>query len=115
MKIGQTKAACVAMILGATLLAGSGLAQSKGRQETLTGNIADYMCGPKHTMMKNTDDKKCTLECVKMGSPYSLVVGGKVYELAGKEKDLEKFAGTKAKVTGSVKGMTITVTSVAGA
>ena len=101
-----------ALLMGTTLLLGSAMAQGKGKAETLTGTVSDAMCGAKHTMMKNASDKDCTLACVKMGAKYALVVGDKVYELDGKEADLQKLAGAKAKVTGTVDGAKIHVTSV---
>jgi len=101
------------LALAAALLAATGMAQ--GKSQTLTGSVTDFLCGAKHTMMKNTPDKECTIACVKAGSKYGLVVGDKVYELDGKEADLEKYAGGKAKVTGTVDGMKMHVTAVAGA
>jgi len=100
------------VLMAATLLAGTGVAQVKGKTQTLTGNVSDFLCGAKHTMMKDTPDKDCTLACVKAGSKYSLVVGDKVYELDGKEDALAKFAGGKAKVTGIVDGTKLHVTAV---
>ncbi len=99
-----------ATLMGGALFAGTLLAQ--GKPTTLTGTVTDAMCGAKHTMMKDTPDKKCTLECVKMGSKYGLIVGDKVYDLDGKEGDLEKFAGAKAKVSGTLDGNTVKVKSV---
>ena len=105
-----------ALLIGATLLAGSGIAQDKAndksKKDILSGTVTDSMCGAKHTMMKGTSDKDCTIACVKMGSKYGLVVGDKVYELDAKEGDLEKFAGAKAKVTGTVDGTTVHVSAV---
>lgn len=101
-----------ALLVAATLLAGSGIAQDKAQKGTFTGKIADAMCGAKHTMMQNTSDKDCTLACVKMGSKYALVIGDKAYELDGKVGDLEKFAGEKVKVTGTMDGAKIHVDSV---
>lgn len=103
-----------AVLVAATLLAGGALAQSKGKPETLTGTITDTMCGAKHTM-KNSTDKECTLGCVKMGAKYGLVVGDKVYELEGKPSELEKLAGAKAKITGTVDGNKVHVTAVSPA
>jgi len=82
--------------------------------KTLEGIIGDAMCGVKH-QMGNIPDKECAQKCVSMGSKYALIVGDKVYELDGKSSDLEKLAGAKAKVTGSVDGNKIKVTAVAKA
>ena len=92
------------------LLAGSmALAEST----TLTGVVTDQMCGVKHMMAGNA--AKCTRACVKEGSPYALAVGEKIYTLKGHEADLDKFAGDKVTVKGTVSGTTVQVSSVAAA
>jgi len=101
------------LLVAGTLLVGSGLAQVKGERQTLEGTISDTTCGIKHAMMKNATDKQCTLGCAKMGSKYALVVGDKVYTLEGNAGNLEKLAGEKARVTGTVEGTTVQVASVA--
>jgi hypothetical protein len=86
------------------------------KSQTLTGEVSDSMCGAKHGMPGKAAD--CTRGCVKHGSSYALVVGGKVYTLQTSDKAaldmLDKLAGTKAKVTGDVDGATINVKSVKG-
>jgi hypothetical protein len=79
--------------------------------ETLTGVVSDAMCGAEH-MMKDASPAKCTRECVKQGSDYALVSGGKVYTLQGKKDQLDKFAGQSVKVTGKLSGTTLTVDSI---
>jgi hypothetical protein len=53
--------------------------------------------------------------CVKQGNKYALVAGTKVYTLEGHEDELDKLAGEKATVKGTVKGETVTVDSVTSA
>ncbi len=111
------------LVLGLSLALSLGLAapkhlsvgKDKGGQKTFTGNISDKMCGLKH-MMPGKSDKECTLECVKGGSKFVLAdtAKQKVYELSDQEKPKE-FAGQKVKVTGSLKGDTITVASIEAA
>ena len=102
-----------AVVLAVWLVNLAALAQGQGKTETLAGIISDTMCGAK-TSSHGGDDKQCTIDCVKkMGAKYALVVGTKVYALEGKEADLEKLAGGKAKVTGTVQGTTLKVASVA--
>ncbi len=96
--------------VGTILTAGAWMAQG-AETKTLEGVVGDTMCGLKH-QMGNISDKECTQKCVGMGSQYALIVGDTVYELNGKSGDLEKLAGAKAKVTGSVDGKKIKVTSV---
>jgi hypothetical protein len=81
---------------------------------TLTGIISDSMCGAQH-MEKGKTAAECTRECAKGGTKYGLVVGKKVYMLEGHEAELDKLAGAKATVRGSVKGEMITVDSVSAA
>ena len=104
------------LVAGAVVLAGwlmSSAALAQGKTETLAGTISDSMCGAK-TSSHGGDDKQCTIDCVKkMGAKYVLVVAGKVYTLEGKDADVEKLAGGKAKVTGTVQGTTLKVASVA--
>ena len=106
-----------AAVLGVQMLAGLGAvpALAAGKNQTLTGEVSDAMCGAKHEMPGNAAD--CTRGCVKHGSKYALVVGDKVYTLETSDKTalgkLNDLAGAKAKVTGEVAGDTITVKSVA--
>ena len=81
------------------------------KDETLTGMVSDAMCGAKHS----GEAAACTHGCVKKGSAYALVVGDKVYTLKGGDKDLDKLAGQKATVTGTVDGDKVVVTSVKAA
>jgi len=102
-------AGCSAALL---LVAGLSFAtNAKSATRTFAGSISDSMCGAKH-MMPGQSDKDCTLACVKAGSKYVLAdANGKVYQLSDQKKP-EQFAGQKVKVTGTLKGDTITVTSI---
>ena len=102
-------------VLGLLLAAGLSLAApGKDPAKTFVGNIGDSMCGAKH-MMAGESDKDCTLECVKAGSKFILIdSSGKIYQLSD-QKTPEQFAGAKVKVTGTLKGDTITVTSIVAA
>ncbi|MBI4464661.1 MAG: hypothetical protein HY647_08150 [Acidobacteria bacterium] len=98
------------LVVGGLWLAGAILIHS-AEKKTLEGTISDTMCGVKHTMGGNISDAECTIKCVEMGSKYALVVGSDVYELEGKTAGLDKLAGQKAKVTGTVDGKKIQVES----
>ena len=89
------------------------LAFAADKPQTFTGTVSDAMCGAKHVMAGNPAD--CQKACVKGGSAYALVVGDKVYKLAGNTADLEKIGVGKATVTGTAKGDTIDVQTVAAA
>ena len=96
------------------LLAGgfSLAAPPNGPLKTFVGSIGDSMCGAKH-MMPGKNDKDCTLACIKEGSKYILIgPRGKIYQLSDQKKP-EQFAGAKVKVTGTLSGDKITVTSIA--
>ncbi len=89
----------------------AGFSQSS---QTLTGTVSDSMCGAKH-MMANVSPAQCTRECVKQGSDYALVSGGKVYTLEGDAKQIDKYAGQSVTVAGTVSGQTVTVKSISPA
>lgn len=96
---------------GLLLTAVAALPQSA---QTLSGTVSDTMCGAKH-MMTNVTPAQCTRECVKQGSDYGLVSGGKVYTLKGDTKQIDKYAGQSVTVTGDVSGSMVTVHSIAPA
>ena len=89
---------------------------------TLRGVIADSQCAfnvhsndHSHEWMINkgvpgaTDDKSCTLHCVKdMGGNFVLVVKDEVYRLDDQIQS-EQFAGKKVKATGTVDAKTHTL------
>ncbi|SRR6266536_1668278 len=79
--------------------------------KTIDGIVSDTMCGKKH-MMPGKSDAQCIQECIKSGSSYALVVGDKVYTLAGKPQAIAPFAGKHVKIEGDLKGNTITFTSI---
>jgi hypothetical protein len=85
---------------------------------TYTGKVTDEMCGAKHTMMSGGSDADCVRMCTAGGSAYALVVGTRVYTLSTTDKavlaTLNKHAGERVAVKGTLKGTTITVHTVAG-
>lgn len=88
--------------------------KSTSGHKTLTGIISDSMCGAHH-MAKDKSPADCTRMCVKGGQKYALVAGNKVYTLEGHEAELDKLAGEKATLKGTISGETLTVDSVASA
>ncbi|MFB3916165.1 MAG: hypothetical protein ACE14M_05520 [Terriglobales bacterium] len=83
--------------------------------QTLTGVVTDDMCGKKHTMMPGKPDSECIRACIKAGSKYALLSGGKVYALKGDAKQFDLLAGKKVKVSGDVSGTSVAVSSIAEA
>jgi hypothetical protein len=92
----------------------STVAASAQSSQTLTGTVSDAMCGANH-MMQGKTAAECTRECVKQGSDFALVTGGKVYTLKGNKSQLDKFAGESVVVKGKVSGTTISVDSISPA
>ena len=109
MRLAFPRVAAVLLLLAALL------AFAADKPQTFTGKISDAMCGAQH-MMAGASDADCTRACVKQGSKYALVVGDNVYTLEGGDAAmLDKLAGQNAAVSGTLKGKTITVASVAPA
>ncbi|MGE5109217.1 MAG: hypothetical protein ACM3JB_00075 [Acidobacteriaceae bacterium] len=81
--------------------------------KTLTGTVTDTMCGKKH-MMAGKSAAECTRECMKHKGnwTYALVVGDKVYGLAGDTKKFDTLAGQQVKVTGEVNDNKIAVQTI---
>lgn len=84
------------------------------KNKTFVGNISDSMCGLKHMMPGG--DKECTLKCVEGGGKFVLAdpKSKKVYELSDQEKP-RGFAGQKVKVSGTLSGNMISVSSIEAA
>lgn len=101
-------------LIAVVLLAISTWTQAAGQKKTLTGTVSDVMCGAKH-MMTDVTAAECTNKCVGMGTKYALVVGSQVYELNSKTERLDKLAGKKAKISGTVDGNKVQVESVSPA
>ena len=88
--------------------------QVHAASQTIDGIVSDSMCGKKH-MIPGKTDAQCVQECIKSGSSYALVVGDKVYILAGKPQIIAPFAGKRVHIEGNLKDTTITVTSMSEA
>jgi hypothetical protein len=88
---------------------------------TWTGKISDSMCGASHAKMMaahggaaKMTDRDCTLACTKAGGKYVFVTGGKVYNIANQsDANLQTHAGHTVRLTGEMKGDTITVSKIA--
>jgi hypothetical protein len=91
--------------------------------QTWTGKISDSMCGGSHAKMiaahggaSKMTDRDCTLACTKAGGKYVFIMGGsgKVYNIANQNlAALQTHAGHTVKLTGEMKGDTITVSKIA--
>jgi len=92
-------------------------ATSFAAEQTWTGKIGDSACNMKHESGEENvpppPDKECTLNCVRGGSEFVLLSGGKVYKIANqKDPALKTLAGDDVKVTGELKGEVITASKI---
>ncbi len=100
------------VMLVVTFLAVTCMAWAGGN--SWTGTVSDSHCGAKHAEASDAA-AGCVGSCVKEhGAKYVLVAGGKVYQLDAQDKFAD-FAGKSVKVTGEMKGDSITVASVEAA
>lgn len=60
--------------------------------KSLTGTASDAMCGAHH-MVQGKNAAKCARECVKQGSDFAFVNGGKLYTMKRNKIQFDKFAG----------------------
>jgi len=86
-------------------------------EQTWTGQISDSACGAKHEEAAEGQgkmpDRECTTACVRGGSKYVIVVDGKTLQIANQDnKELATHAGHKVKLTGELKGNSITVSKI---
>ena len=106
----------VSLLLSTSLIAFSPVLAA-GKQ-TLTGEVGDAMCGVQHMPGEGTP-AECTRSCVSHGSKYALVVGDKIYVLETSDKAvlalLDRQAGKKATVTGTVNGTSVEVSTAVAA
>lgn len=98
-----------ASLLFAAAMASGAAAPASGA--TMTGFISDSTCGAGNASAK-AESRECTKTCLKNGASPVFVSDGdqKVYKLAG--KDVKAHLDYKVKVTGEVKGDTLTVADV---
>ncbi len=81
--------------------------------KTYQGMVTCSRCRAKHPATLGRSATNCVLMCVHNGASFALIDGDHVYELTGDLRDLKKFAGQRAQITGTAQGNTIAVSSVA--
>jgi hypothetical protein len=79
--------------------------------KTFSGIITDAHCGAKHKLADKSP-AECTRICVKDGSKYVLVDGDKVYGLSGDVVQLNRMAGERVTITGTLAGSVININSM---
>jgi hypothetical protein len=77
-----------------------------------SGLITDSHCGARHQRHSKLTPEDCARACIRNGATYVLVNGQHRYNLSGNEESLNKLLGTRATVTGTLEGETISVSSV---
>jgi hypothetical protein len=85
----------------------------RGLQGTYEGMVTDSRCGAKHQSSIGKTATDCTRACVHAGSQFALVDGDNTYLLEGHPTELKQAAGLRSTITGTLRGNTITVFSVA--
>lgn len=81
--------------------------------KTMTGVVSDAMCGAKHATASD-DAAACVKKCEAGGSKLVVIAGGKIYNTDDQDK-LKGFEGQQVKISGDVKGDSLTIASVAAA
>jgi hypothetical protein len=89
--------------------------QNTTGEQTLIGIVGDSKCKG-GVDRKNLTPLSCAYTCTHSeGRDYVLVTHGAIYVLNGHNKELDKFAGGRATVSGRVTGNTVEVDSVSPA
>jgi hypothetical protein len=82
------------------------------RLQSYEGMITDTKCGAKHSVAIGETAAECTLLCVRGGEQFILVDGDTIYLLEGDPTVLKRAAGQRARISGTLNGKKISVTSV---
>jgi hypothetical protein len=78
---------------------------------SFSGLVTDSYCGARHQRHSSLTPEDCVKACIRHGATYVLVNGHHRYKLSGNEESLNKLLGTRATVTGTLQGETISVSS----
>lgn len=84
-------------------------------EQTFAGMITDSQCGARHDQSSGKRPAECVRMCVRNGSKYMLVNGDQKNILEGNEVVLDRLAGMRATITGTLSGNTIKVSSATAA
>lgn len=87
-------------------------AQSTSAQR-FTGLATDDRCGARHSSMSGMGPSECVRHCIRDGAQYALINGEHSYTLTGNPSELERVAGQRVTVAGTLQGNTITVIEIA--
>ena len=82
------------------------------RLQTFEGLLTDTQCGAKHSAVMGKAPGDCTRACVHGGEQFALVDGDALYLIEGDLLMLKGAAGQRVRVSGTLNGKKISVTSV---
>jgi hypothetical protein len=106
-------------ILAAAMIApAAGIAAAGEAEQSWKGRISDSMCGVSHMTSdapsgKAPTDGDCVRSCVKDGSTYVFVSGGKVFAIEDQAfPDLDENAGRDVTVYGKMKKDSIVISRI---
>jgi hypothetical protein len=84
--------------------------------KTWTGVLGDSKCNATHSKAEHasqTDDHDCVTKCVAAGAKHVFVAGGKTFQIANQDfAGLTDHAGHNVKLSGELKGDSITVSKI---
>ena len=88
-----------------------------GAVQTWTGQISDSLCQMKHDpgveQSEVLTDPECVRACVRGGSKYVFISNDTVYQIANQDlPDLATYAAKTVRLSGEIKGTSITVSKV---
>ena len=106
-------ALCLAVLFaGATVTFAVGQSAKAASPSSFSGMVTDEHCGAKHDRYPGKSASECAKMCALNGSRYVLLNGDTVYTLIGKDIALDRLAGHRATVTGTLQGTSLNVISV---
>jgi hypothetical protein len=85
--------------------------QTALHHRVLKGVVSDTSCSAKHVSQDKTA-AECVRVCVRHGAQYALVAGERMYLLDGNLSEVDRLAGQRAEVVGSLEGDLVTVRSI---
>ena len=89
----------------------------RAADQTWVGEISDSACGMKHDSgaenVPTPPANECVANCIRGGSKYVIVASDKVFQIANQNAaGLADLAGSKVKITGELKGDTVTISKI---
>jgi hypothetical protein len=80
--------------------------------QKFVGVVTDDHCGARHTSAEGMSSAECVQHCIRGGAHYALVNAERTYLLTGNISQIEKSAGQRVNVTGTLQGNSVNVISV---